>query len=161
MPSGRIHLRIEAVLLVALGAVGGWLASLKAIEMVTAAAFVASYALSMLLLSPDLDLRRSRAFARWGLFRWLWIPYAAVFRHRQVSHHPIVGPLTRILYLSVIVALVGLAVCAATGWRVSPCLPQAEILVALVAGLYLPNLVHILADRVDTGWKRARARRRL
>jgi len=161
MPSGRIHLRIEASLLVGLGAVAGWLAYLGIVAVATSASFAASYAFSMVFLSPDLDLRRSRAFARWGILRWLWIPYAVIFRHRQVSHHPIIGPLTRILYLVLVLALVALAVWAATGRRVPLGMPQTEIAAAVVVGLYVPNLVHIAADRIDSGWKRGRARRRL
>jgi len=129
--------------------------------MATVAVFVGAHAFSMLFLSPDLDLRRSRAFGRWGVFRWLWIPYAVMFRHRRISHHPVVGPLTRILYLLTIVALFLVALWATTGRRIPLGLPQVEILMALVAGLYLPNLAHIVADHVYSGWKRRRARQRL
>lgn len=51
------------------------------------------------LLSPDLDLY-SRIYVRWGIFRWIWLPYQKIVSHRSwVSHS---GPLSssiRMLYL--------------------------------------------------------------
>ena len=66
------------------------------------AAFVSAYLFSMTLLSPDLDLAKSDSYRRWGPLRWLWAPYAAAFKHRRVSHHPLFGPITRIAYVSLI-----------------------------------------------------------
>ncbi len=62
--------------------------------------FAISFALATLLLSPDLDLFQSTPNRNWGLLRILWWPYTRFFRHRGWSHIPIVGSLTRLLYIA-------------------------------------------------------------
>jgi uncharacterized metal-binding protein len=160
MPSGRVHLRIEALLLLLWLAAGGWLVQAGRLPVEALVAFGAGYVLSMLLLSPDLDLATSRAFKRWGIFRVLWWPYAKLFRHRHASHHWFWGTATRLLYLSVLVLLVVGAVLIALGARVQVArLPRWPILAGAAAGLYAPNLTHILADGLSTLARRARLRR--
>gem|GEM_PF-1590370 len=88
MPSGRAHLKIEAGLLFGWTALAGYLLSRSAITPEAVVSFTVAYALSMLFLSPDLDLARSRATRRWGIARWLWVPYALVFRHRGRARLP-------------------------------------------------------------------------
>jgi uncharacterized metal-binding protein len=159
MPSGRTHLRIEAGLLVGWGALAGLLLAQKRIEPAVVVAFVAAYLFSMVWLSPDLDLARSRAFRRWGVARWLWLPYARLFRHRSVSHHPMFGPLTRLLYLAAIAVGIGLLYVAASGRPIRMAAPSIQITVAVLTGLYLPNLTHILTDRVCSAWRRGTRKR--
>jgi len=90
----------------------------------------------------------------------VWFPYAALCRHRRLSHHLLFGPLTRILYLSGIVLglLFGLAI--VTDRSVSLARPSWQTLGAALLGLYLPNQIHILVDRVSS-FGRRRARKRL
>jgi uncharacterized metal-binding protein len=159
MPSGKVHLRVETLLLV----VGwlplmGWLLAVGAIESGDAVAFVFAYAFSMLYLSPDLDLSSSRPTLRWGVLRWLWVPYAAAFKHRNLSHHLLLGPLTRIAYLGILV-FGGMAVYVAIARRAMPDLQlPLRVLLALLCGFYIPNLTHVLLDRWQTA---RRSRRRL
>jgi uncharacterized metal-binding protein len=50
-------------------------------------------------LSPDLDLN-SRVFNRWGLLRWIWIPYKRVIHHRSwLSHSGPISATLRLVYL--------------------------------------------------------------
>jgi len=156
MPSGRTHLRIEAVLLFGWTALGGWLLAASAVPVESVIAFVLAYAFSMVLLSPDLDLVRSRAFRRWGKMRWIWAPYALLFRHRRLSHHPLLGPATRIAYLALIAAVVTSAVVLLVGRPLRIAIPPAEIVLGGVLGLYLPNLTHVLADRTVSALRRRR-----
>jgi len=157
MPSGRVHFKIEAGLLLPLGvggillARGGWLSGKEL------AVFLLCYVFSSLFLSPDLDLWGSRATRRWGIGRVLWYPYSKLFRHRSVSHNLLLGPLTRIVYLG------GLIILGLWGWNA---LHGSEIkfvginprlLGAALLGLYLPNQVHIVVDRT---WSRVKRRRR-
>jgi len=160
MPSGKTHLKIEAGLLFGWTALTGYLMATGTIEPAAVVAFTLAYAVSMLLLSPDLDLARSRAFRRWGPVRWIWIPYALLFRHRRLSHHPIFGPLTRVLYLGGICAIAAAIVVLSMGRPLRIVAPPAEILLAVVLGLYIPNLTHILADRVVSRWRSRRRKRR-
>lgn len=156
MPSGKTHLRIELLgwVLCALGASILW--TRQAISGAVAGAFLLSYLFSAFFLSPDLDLSYSRAARRWGVARLLWRPYAWIFPHRSVSHHLIFGPITRLLYLSGLVALGLAALHLATGATPQIRIPPRASLAAAALGVYLPNQLHTLADRVTT-----RARRRL
>jgi uncharacterized metal-binding protein len=55
---------------------------------------------------PDLDIQ-SRQYTRWGVFRFLWLPYRAMFRHRsRWSHGIIFGTLIRVVYFALVMALV-------------------------------------------------------
>lgn len=161
MPSGKTHLRIElGVLGLAIGA-GVVLLQVGMIGHQEILSFAGAYGLSMILLSPDLDLARSDAYRRWGPLRWLWLPYAAIFKHRQLSHHVVFGPLTRIAYLLVWALAASFAFMAVT--RRALVLPEipVHLLVSVLLGLYAPNLVHILSDRVHTAWRRRKAGNRL
>ena len=51
-------------------------------------------------LSPDLDLY-SRIYRRWGIFRWIWLPYQWIIPHRSwLSHSGPISATIRIIYLS-------------------------------------------------------------
>ncbi len=158
MPSGRTHLRIEIVLLglwIGVGVLCAWQGWVGTDGI---AAFVAAYAFSMLLLSPDLDLAMSDSYRRWGPLRWLWVPYAAAFRHRRVSHHPLFGPITRIAYVGLL-ALVGLLVYLGVSRRAAPELSlRPDLVITTLIGLYLPNLLHIAVDGLQSIWVRFRSR---
>lgn len=107
--------------------------------------FSLSYLAGALFFSPDLDLWDSKATRRWGPLRFLWAPYARIFRHRGLSHSPLLGPLTRILYLLIWVALVALLF----GWRPPPMekVPWDKA-GAVLLGLFLPQFFHVLLDRL-------------
>jgi uncharacterized metal-binding protein len=147
VPSGRTHLAIELgllgfyaiplLLLVRAGHIAPW----------AAAAFAVSYLFSSVLLSPDLDLARSRPARRWRAGRFLWFPYALVFRHRGLSHHLLLGPLTRIAYLG---ALLAFLLWGAGLLTQEIRVPRWTVLVPVLVGLYLPNQVHIVMDRLRT-----------
>ncbi|MGD9676401.1 MAG: DUF2227 family putative metal-binding protein [Candidatus Bipolaricaulia bacterium] len=158
MPSGKAHLRIELLLLVVWAALAGYAVWRRWIPWSAAATFAGAYVASMVFLSPDLDLAGSRAFQRWGPLRALWWPYAALFRHRRLSHHGLFGPLTRVGYVLVWVAGVAIAV----GWighrDLRLRVPDVATFVAVAVGLYLPNLLHIAADALQTAARRRRGR---
>ena len=158
MPSGKTHLRIELLLLGLWGALGAYLILQGWITLPPVAIFAASYVVSMALLSPDLDLAGSRPFKRWGPLQVLWWPYAAVFRHRRLSHHWFLGPLTRVGYVLAWVAAVGVALgwIGARDFDVRP--PNATTFGAVALGVYVPNMTHIAADGIQTALKRRRRR---
>ena len=62
--------------------------------------FTAGYLVGTFLLSPDLDLRNSKPARRWKLFKLFWYPYTKIFKHRGVSHIPILGSIIRLFYVS-------------------------------------------------------------
>jgi len=160
MPSGSTHLKIEAGLMIAWAAASAALVVCERVPLRHALLFLAGYVFSMLFLSPDLDLADSRAVRRWGALRWIWYPYALLFRHRQLSHHLLWGPLSRVAYLGALGLGIGVAVLAVIGSRTPRIQVSADIVLPVCLGLYLPNVEHILADRICTQWRR-RVRRRL
>ncbi len=115
--------------------------------------FALAYLFGTFLLSPDMDLARSDPMRNWGLLRFVWQPYARMFKHRGISHVPIVGTLTRVLYLLVMVYILSAVanVCFDLGWRMSirdlRRVDWTGVTWAL-CGLCLPDLFHILADRM-------------
>ncbi len=158
MPSGRTHLKIEAASLLAWSGIAVLCATRGWIGTAEIGAFVGAYIFSMLLLSPDLDLAKSDSYRRWGPLRWLWAPYAAAFKHRRISHHPLFGPITRIGYIGLL-ALVGLFVYALVGGGATARLVlPIDLLLSVLAGLYLPNLIHVFADGLQSLWVRMRSR---
>ncbi|MEW6216100.1 MAG: DUF2227 family putative metal-binding protein [Candidatus Bipolaricaulota bacterium] len=149
MPQGRTHLAFE------LGTLPGWVALGVVLHAgrTSLVFFTGAYVMASLFLSPDLDLAKSDASRRWRRARFLWRPYAAFFRHRGISHSPLFGPLTRILYLAVL----GAALWAILHMVVDVPFPQVvpwESALPVLAGLYLPHLLHVALDRTVSLGKR-------
>ncbi len=105
----------------------------------------ASYYLAGMYLSPDLDLV-SRPFKRWGLLRWLWLPYQRLIpRHRHwLSHGPVIGSLVRLLYLAAWLSPL---------WLLFPGFQRVQWagvtlpnVVAFLVGVELSTLNHLLLD---------------
>ena len=124
-----------------------------------------------LMFGPDLDIQ-SRQYTRWGVFRFLWLPYKVVFRHRsRWSHGIIFGTLIRVVYFAGVLTIlvwVGVYLRAAfltgdavPGWReVAHVWRVVEVgaanyglgrpaLLAALAGLWWGAASHTLTD---VGW---------
>jgi len=157
MPSGRTHLCIELLAFVPslVGCAALWRNDVLGEGEVVA--FGSAYLFSSLFLSPDLDLRGSAAARRWGAARALWSPYAAIFRHRGLSHHILLGPLTRIAYLGGVVTVPFWFVERVLARPLSLRSPRWPLLGTLLVGLYLPNQIHSLVDSL--GGRRGPRRR--
>ena len=159
MPSGKTHTRIDLLMLALLiGGAAYFREFLSGVfgrdELVEyGAVFVVAYLFGSFLLSPDMDLHTSNPMKNWGMLRFLWRPYAALFKHRGLSHVPIVGTLTRVLYLSLLGYVVFAVVNALfdlgwqMAWRDLERIDRRALIWAL-CGLCLPDLFHILADRL-------------
>jgi uncharacterized metal-binding protein len=134
MPSGKTHDTITFMLavptLAAAWAVSG---SIGLAIIVTCAMLFGG-----LMFGPDLDIQ-SRQYTRWGVFRFLWLPYRMLFRHRsRWSHGIIFGTLIRVIYFALIIALVTAA---------------AVYLRALLVGGAPPSLAEIVRawQAIETG----------
>ena len=159
MPSGKTHTRIDLFLLVfILGAAWYFWPSLVKFfgrdEMAEyGIVFVVTYLFGTYLLSPDMDLNTSDPMKNWGVLRLLWRPYANVFKHRGLSHMPIVGTLTRVVYILIVVYALSAVANAFLdlGWKMSlddlKKIDRNSVFWG-VFGLCLPDLFHILADRL-------------
>ncbi len=105
MASGREH-TLGTILLTPLAGLLAWQLS----DSDQAVTFLATAGcLSGIFISPDLDMP-TRTVSESTLLRWswgvgyiwifLWYPYAVFFKHRGISHCPLVGTCTRLVYLA-------------------------------------------------------------
>jgi uncharacterized metal-binding protein len=103
MPSGRTH---DSITLWSLPIVAG--ITLGITRSGTLALLVSgAFLFSGLMFGPDLDIY-SQQYKRWGILRWIWLPYRKSMRHRSVfSHGFLVGTIGRMLYLAVWVVGIG------------------------------------------------------
>ena len=166
MPSGKTHLRIELFLLpLVLLAFCYWVFPLlePRYQWQAFSLFGGAYLVSSLLLSPDLDLRHNSARNNWGVLGFVWIPYTKIFKHRGLSHSLILGTLTRLAYLLAVGAVIALAVWVALRYffRREFTIPELPVdaygyfwVAIFIGGLWLPNVIHILVDRVHSAVKR-------
>ncbi|MDX2007137.1 MAG: metal-binding protein [Meiothermus sp.] len=157
MPSGRVH---EAINLSALGlGTAAYLAYQPQLGVAesTAIAFAAAYLWGTFLVTPDLDLAEQnvRAKGRWGVLGLFWVPYGWMFSHRGLSHTWLVGPLTRLLYMGAVGAVLYWIVLALAGYlglefdlRAQLKVPPQEVLIALGTGYYVSQWMHLIADGV-------------
>lgn len=101
MPSGKTHDLITFVLLPPTFAAAWGLTG----SVTLSAAATAATLFGGLMFGPDLDIQ-SRQYTRWGVFRFLWLPYKVVFKHRsRWSHGIIFGTLIRVAYFAAALTL--------------------------------------------------------
>lgn len=106
MPSGRTHDSITLWCLPPLSFLGWWLTQDGLLVLILCGCFL----FSGLMFGPDLDIY-SQQYKRWGLLRWVWLPYRRSMSHRSVlSHGVIVGTVLRVAYVATLVMLVGIAI---------------------------------------------------
>lgn len=102
MPSGKTHDAITFILAAPTFAIAWGLSGSIALAMVVTCAML----FGGLMFGPDLDIQ-SRQYTRWGVFRFLWLPYRKMFRHRsRWSHGIIFGTLIRVLYFVAVLAII-------------------------------------------------------
>ncbi len=104
MPSGRTHDRITLLSLPPLVMV----AYLVTRQQDWLLWFSGAYLFSGLMFGPDLDIY-SLQYKRWGMIRWIWLPYQSCLKHRSFfSHGLIVGTVIRVIYLFTIVVIIAI-----------------------------------------------------
>lgn len=95
MPSGRTH---DSITLWSLLPITGTTYVVSQSASVTLL-LSAGYLFGGLMFGPDLDVY-SQQYRRWGVLRWIWLPYRRALRHRSIwSHGLVVGTIGRLLYL--------------------------------------------------------------
>ena len=101
MPSGKTHDAIT-ILLAAPTFAAAWGITGNAARAVVA---TVTMLFGGFMFGPDLDIQ-SKQYARWGVFRFIWLPYRGMFRHRsRWSHGIIFGTLIRVIYFVIVLAL--------------------------------------------------------
>lgn len=136
MPSGRTHDRIT---LWALPVIAG-LTLIGSQSSQATLIVVAAYLFGGLMFSPDLDIH-SRPYQRWGLLRWIWLPYRRLGHRSWLSHGPLVGTALRLLYLGGVMGVVGLVGLAL--WSRAIHAP----------GQWQPTFDRLLAQAFQAGWR--------
>jgi uncharacterized metal-binding protein len=109
VPSGSVHNLINSLSFVGIAGAYGFAhtANWVRLEPTTLLTFASAFAAGTFLLSPDLDLAEQNVDSKknWGILGFLWVPYGMMFSHRGLSHTWLVGPLTRVVYLGLLLAL--------------------------------------------------------
>lgn len=109
-------------------------------------------------LSPDLDTNSAIA-KRWGPLGAIWLPYKWLIPHRSwLSHSGISGAL-RLLYLYLAIAIIAF-VTSFGHWQLLEAInhfitSNATLVVLTIVGAVTADLVHVCADHLVTGAKRA------
>jgi uncharacterized metal-binding protein len=104
---------------------------------------IGSYCVGGCWLSPDIDLKQSLPSQRLGFLSPLWQPYRKLSGHRGFSHAPIIGTLSRLLYI----ALPAIFLAAVTSYNPTNFLLQNRgFLEALFLGLEASCWVHLIMD---------------
>ncbi len=150
VPSGQVHNAINTLSFVALAGGYGYASSqnlLPHFDVGQIGLFTTAFAAGTFLLSPDLDLAEQNVSSKrnWGLLGFLWVPYGWVFSHRGLSHTWLIGPLTRLFYLALLLAVpVWFARELLHNFRIG----QDDAL-AIMVGYYISQWLHLLADGVS------------
>ena len=126
------------------------------------------------MLGPDLDIR-SIQYRRWGLLRWIWLPYQKALKHRStLSHGPIIGTAIRVVYMGVWIGIFTtvLAIAFNAFWdaKLTPKSITDTIRylgnhyiaewAAAIVGLELGALSHSTSDMVGSRWVKYKGSRK-
>lgn len=112
MPSGRTHDSITFFLAVPAGLLIWRLSGSASLAIIGAFAFV----FGGLMFGPDLDTR-SVQYGRWGVFKFIWMPYKMFFKHRSFwTHGLIFGTLLRIIYFLGMITVLAVAAVIIAGF---------------------------------------------
>ena len=172
MPSGKTHDAITFLLAAPVFA-GAFAATRSApLSLAVAGAFL----FGGLMFGPDLDTVSKQA-SRWGIFKPLWYPYRAFFKHRsRWSHGLVLGTLLRVIYFVGVLTVLMFAAAYAASGLMGRELPDAfafvrewrsvgdfirsefgsEILPAVFAGMWIGAASHTLTDIAGTFIKTGR-----
>lgn len=161
MSSGKTHARDSA----AIAAISGLAVAAFTQQPAIGLAF-AGGSLSGILLTPDLD-QEGISYSEWRIIKytlgigflwvWYWLPYALLSRHRGLSHWPIVGTATRVMYI------LPLWILASSLERLAPiaaAIQPGAWLPAAILGLALSDLAHAIRDSRPRRRRRYPRRRR-
>ncbi len=127
--------------------------------------FFAGYMLGTFFLSPDNDIFHSKPNKRWKKLSFIWKPYTYLFSHRGISHIPVIGMITKLVYLAVVfigifLTITSLILLAFYLADIKVSIPlenifSAEVVkgislhpftISFILGLILSEIVHIITD---------------
>ena len=98
-------------------------------------------------LSPDVDLSyKNKPFSLKGLLTFPFIFYSLIFRHRGLSHMPIIGTLTRLVYLAALIALTVWLLDLKSGAYLKTFITYKTYFTSGLLAITLSDLSHLLLD---------------
>lgn len=162
LPSGKVHNLINTSSYAVLAGVVSYLhyGLYFPVDLNEALRFSTAFWAGTLLLSPDLDLAEQNVSSKkaWGLLGFLWYPYGVLFSHRGLSHTWVVGPLTRLIYLALLI----LPIIVLIRWFMPKLIHWEQFSFTLdnwitpLVGYYLSQWLHLIADGIapDQGFRR-------
>ncbi len=99
MPSGKTHDNVAWYFCIPFAYIS-WYFSQNILVVIL---YSVAYFFSNFMFSGDLDLVSIQS-KRWGIFRWIWIPYRKMIPHRSKWSHGIIhGTLFRIVYFGIFI----------------------------------------------------------
>lgn len=158
MPSGNVHNLINtgAFLVIAGSTAYARQQGLVSPSWPEILAFTGSFFIGTFMMSPDLDLAEQNVNSKkaWGPLGFIWVPYGKMFSHRGLSHTWIVGPLTRLGYLTLLLAalyyLVVLLMPEMKSKITFENVPKTlEFWQPYILGYYLSQWFHLIADGIS------------
>jgi len=168
MPSGKIHDKIAFYSIIPAFLGCKYLFGLNIAE---SSIVICASIFSQLMFGPDLDVK-SLQYKRWGILKWIWLPYKMIFAHRSsASHGIIVGPILRCLYFSCVMAFLVLFTSVLiekyTGLKLLPLesisirdlIDFTELLLKCdetklwFSGIFLGAAIHTLSDKTASFFK--------
>ncbi len=133
--------------------------------------FSTGYLVGTFFLTPDNDIYHSLPNKRWKILRFLWKPYTKIFSHRGISHYPIIGTVTRLVYL----ITVFLILFSIFYFILINAYPESKkffsqimidysylsspFFISFLIGLFLSEIIHILTDVVYSFFKKINPKR--
>jgi len=138
MPSYKTHDTITYLLLIFLIPISLLYIGINIYSLI----FIVSYIFSGLMFNGDLDCK-SKPYYRWWIFRFVWIPYQSLFKHRSFfTHGIIIGTLIRLLYILIIPLIFYFHEIIDFVWL------YPKFFVFLLCGLEIGSISHTVADKI-------------
>lgn len=164
MPSGKTHDKIAIISIIPIIFIAIKLFGINTKPMYL---YGISSFFSQFMLSPDLDVKSSQ-HKRWGLLKFLWLPYRLIFKHRsRFSHGLIFGPVFKIAYIIAVIAFLYFSFCFFIEYNYNiSILPyflkslniflkqnMSFYFIPLTAGVFTGTLIHTLSDKIFSFFK--------
>lgn len=111
--------------------------------------FSSSFLYATLFMSPDVDLaHKNSLFSLKGILTMPFRIYSLLFKHRGISHMPIVGSFTRIFFLSIFIIFIFYVFDISTFKKIDvmKIITKNPYIHFCIAGIILSDLSHLLLD---------------
>ena len=183
MPSGRTHQNINQTILITIVLIAlfsipipqDYVPSQNSIVWF----FILGLAIGINYLNPDLDKNNTHPDQHWGIFGKIWNIYAWLMPHRGLSHNPILGFITRYIFISIMCFVFYFIISIIVLWKYhlvndgniinifdsfwfkfNQFVKYRKLIIAPVtAGIMTGDLLHVIEDKIGSFIKKHRIRK--